>query len=115
MTCREKDESLVKKSADQAKKQYKEKSGRDVEIEVKKGLNKESSGGIILAGHGERIKINNTLDERLRLLEESVSTIVARVIEREAFSLTTPRPPPSTDASRDPTRALWTQRQQKVL
>lgn len=35
--------------------------------------NFDSAGGIVLAGHGGRIKINNTLDERLRLLEDRVS------------------------------------------
>lgn len=29
-----------------------------------------SHGGIILTGHGGRININQTLDERLRLLED---------------------------------------------
>ncbi|PWN22112.1 putative vacuolar ATP synthase subunit E [Microstroma glucosiphilum] len=70
VTCRDKDEKLVKKAADEAKKQYKEKSGRDVEIEVVKGLNKDSNGGVLLAGHGGRIKVDNTLDERMKLLEE---------------------------------------------
>ncbi|CAO1622758.1 unnamed protein product [Parajaminaea phylloscopi] len=70
VTGRDKDKDQLKKSADEAKKLYKEKSGRDVEITTKAGLSKESSGGVKLAGHGGKIRIDNTLDERLRLLEE---------------------------------------------
>ena len=32
----------------------------------------DSAGGIVLSGYGNRIKVDNTLDERLRLLEELV-------------------------------------------
>lgn len=42
-----------------------------------------SHGGVSLAGHGGRIKINQTLDERLRLLEERVRND-ARTLTREA-------------------------------
>ncbi|PWN25108.1 putative vacuolar ATP synthase subunit E [Jaminaea rosea] len=70
VTGRSADQDLIKKSADEAKKQYKEKSGRDVEIEVREGLGKDSNGGVVLHGLRGRIKIDNTLDERLRLLEE---------------------------------------------
>lgn len=73
VTGREKDKDLVQKSVDEAKKLYKEKSGRDVEVTVKTGLGKDSSGGVVLRGLNGRIKIDNTLDERLRLLEELVS------------------------------------------
>lgn len=78
VTGREKDQDLIKKSADEAKKLYKEKSGRDVEIEVKEGLGKDSNGGVKLSGLKGRITIDNTLDERLRLLEELVSLRSAR-------------------------------------
>lgn len=32
-----------------------------------------SAGGVLIKGYGDRITVNNTLDERLRLLEEKVS------------------------------------------
>ncbi|CAO1627819.1 unnamed protein product [Jaminaea pallidilutea] len=70
LTIREKDADVAKKSVDEAKKTYKEKSGRDVEIEVKRGLAKDSNGGVLLWGHAGKIKVDNTLDERLKLVEE---------------------------------------------
>lgn len=57
-----------------------------------------SAGGIILKGYGSRITVNNTLEERLRLLEERVSSFVLvtpRTIEADDYF-------PLTDASRDP-------------
>lgn len=33
---------------------------------------RRSAGGVTLTGYGSRIVVNNTLDERLRLLEEKV-------------------------------------------
>lgn len=39
-------------------------------VTVQEGLNKDSAGGVVLSGHGGKITINNTLDERLRLLED---------------------------------------------
>lgn len=73
VVAREKDQDVLKKSVEQAKKNYKDISGRDVEIEVKHDLSKDSSGGVVLYGHNGRIKIDNTLDARLKLLEEQVS------------------------------------------
>lgn len=119
VTCRDKDESLVKKAADEAKKQYKEKSGRDVEIEVVKGLNKDSNGGVLLAGHGGRIKVDNTLDERMKLLEELVSkkgTSLAfrpRVIRKWCANPVYLSSFP--DAPRDPARPVRCEPQQEVL
>lgn len=70
VTCRSTDVQTVQKAAKEAESAFKEKSGRQTSVEVKEGLEKESHGGIILSGHGGRIKINQTLDERLRLLED---------------------------------------------
>lgn len=72
--ARQKDAELVKSSVEEAKKKFKDISGRSVEIQVKHDLKKDSSGGVVLYGHGGRIKIDNTLDARLKLLEEQVST-----------------------------------------
>lgn len=119
VTCRDKDESLVKKAVEEAKKQYKDKSGRDVEVEVVKGLNKDSNGGVLLAGHGGRIKVDNTLDERMKLLEELVSSSGADVDptqrqlqgrQADVVHIHT-----CSDAPRDPARPVWCQPQQEVL
>lgn len=70
ITARSTDVQLVQSAVESAKQKYQEKSGREVEVKVEDGLGKDTAGGIVLAGHGGRIKINNTLDERLRLLED---------------------------------------------
>lgn len=70
VTCRSTDVQIVQEAAKHAEGVFKEKSGRDTKVEVKEGLEEDSRGGVILAGHGGRIKINQTLTERLRLLED---------------------------------------------
>lgn len=87
VTCKSTDVQLTQAAAKEAEKQYKEKSGRTTTVTVQEGLDKQryvadcasgpkrtdtlaSHGGLILSGHGGRININQTLDERLRLLEE---------------------------------------------
>jgi hypothetical protein len=37
---------------------------------------------VILSGYGNRIKVDNSLDERLRLLEEKVATLKSGQTER---------------------------------
>ncbi|KAL9939042.1 hypothetical protein V8E36_001855 [Tilletia maclaganii] len=70
VTVREQDVEVAKKAAESAASAYKEKSGLSTSVEVKSGLAKNSSGGVQLAGFGGKIKVNNTLEERLRLMEE---------------------------------------------
>ena len=73
VTCRSKDASLVKSITEAASKQYTEKSNRKTQIEVREGLSDDQChGGVTLAGHNGRIKIDQTLDERLRLLEDKM-------------------------------------------
>ncbi|KAK7062559.1 V-ATPase V1 sector subunit E [Paramarasmius palmivorus] len=67
---RKKDVDLVKQASEAAAKQYKEISGRDVEVEVEGTLNDEGAGGVKLISGSGRITLDNTLDERLRLLED---------------------------------------------
>ncbi|GAA5835848.1 hypothetical protein JCM3766R1_005867 [Sporobolomyces carnicolor] len=67
---RPKDQSLLKKAADEAASEFEEKIGFKVKIEVDEELGDKSNGGVLLKGYGTRIVVNNTLDERLRLLEE---------------------------------------------
>ncbi|KAI0693933.1 ATPase V1/A1 complex subunit E [Cerioporus squamosus] len=68
--AREKDVDLVKRAADGAAEQYTEISGRKVEISVKGSLSDDIAGGVKLVSGTERITLDNTLDERLRLLED---------------------------------------------
>ncbi|GAA6012819.1 hypothetical protein JCM10207_005373 [Rhodosporidiobolus poonsookiae] len=66
---RPKDQQLVQKAADAAAKEFEEQAGFKVNVEVDDGLGDKSAGGILLRGYGSRITVNNTLEERLRLLE----------------------------------------------
>ncbi|KAI0339317.1 ATPase V1/A1 complex subunit E [Trametopsis cervina] len=67
---REKDVDIAKKASASAEKQYQEISGRTVSTKVQSGLSDELAGGVTLIGANNRITLDNTLDERLRLLED---------------------------------------------
>ncbi|KAJ9631744.1 V-ATPase V1 sector subunit E [Taxawa tesnikishii (nom. ined.)] len=70
--CRQKDQEIVGKAADEAKAEYKEKlGGREVEIAIdeKERLPEESAGGVTILNGSGKIDINNTFEERLHLLE----------------------------------------------
>jgi len=66
---RKKDLPVVEKAVEGAKKQYKEISGRDVNVKVDGSLSDNISGGVKIMSANRRITIDNTLDERLQLLE----------------------------------------------
>ncbi|KAK0303836.1 V-ATPase V1 sector subunit E [Friedmanniomyces endolithicus] len=71
LRCRKKDDGVVKKAAEGARGEYKEKmGGREVEIVVdgKERLAEGSAGGLIILNTTGKIDINNTFDERLELL-----------------------------------------------
>ncbi|KAG8948523.1 V-ATPase V1 sector subunit E [Tulasnella sp. 424] len=68
--CRPKDKGLAEKAAEGAKQQYTEISGLKAEVSVEDSLTNDSAGGIKLVAGGDRITMDNTLDERLRLLED---------------------------------------------
>ncbi|CAD0111098.1 unnamed protein product [Aureobasidium uvarum] len=70
--CRSKDDDVVRKAADAAQAEYKEKmNGRETEIKIddKDKLPEETSGGVTIINSTGRIDINNTFEERLRLLQ----------------------------------------------
>lgn len=69
---RPKDTDLVKKAAEEAKKQYKDISGLESDITFDGSLADDSAGGVIGTTMGDRIKVDNTLSARLRILEEKV-------------------------------------------
>lgn len=75
LIVRKSDRGLATKAAEAASEQYKEISGRTcvVSIDESEDLPADSAGGVKLAGAGGRVKVNNTLDERLGLLEDKVS------------------------------------------
>ncbi|KAJ3526399.1 hypothetical protein NMY22_g10180 [Coprinellus aureogranulatus] len=64
------DVQVAEKASEAAKQKYKEISGRDVDFEVVGDLSDDLAGGVKLVSGSNRISVNNTLDERLRLLED---------------------------------------------
>ncbi|TCD62714.1 V-ATPase V1 sector subunit E [Steccherinum ochraceum] len=68
--ARPKDAEVVKKAVANSQSQYKEISGREIKASVDTSLSNELAGGVVLISGSGRITIDNTLDERLRLLED---------------------------------------------
>jgi len=68
--ARAKDAAIAARALDGAKKTYYDISGRQVELELDASLGDELAGGIKLISGSRRITLDNTLDERLRLLED---------------------------------------------
>lgn len=68
--ARQKDNDVVKKAIEDAKKEYKQNVGKDADaiIDEKNALPEGSAGGVMIVGTGGRIDINNTFEERLNLL-----------------------------------------------
>ncbi|KAI4290008.1 MAG: hypothetical protein L6R35_000722 [Caloplaca aegaea] len=77
--AREEDYDVVKKAMEGAKEEYKKSmQGREVRLELdeKNPQPEGCSGGVSVVGGGGRIDINNTLDERLKLLETDALPMV---------------------------------------
>ncbi|KAI0684453.1 ATPase V1/A1 complex subunit E [Cytidiella melzeri] len=70
LLARDKDLDIMQKAAENAEKHYNDISGRSVTTKVQGGLSEDLAGGVVLIGAKNRITIDNTLDERLRLLED---------------------------------------------
>ncbi|KAH8096808.1 ATPase V1/A1 complex subunit E [Cristinia sonorae] len=68
--AREKDEEVVKKAVESSQKIYKDISGREIKVTVEPSLTNSLAGGVVLVSGTGRIVIDNTLDERLKLLED---------------------------------------------
>ncbi|TIB40356.1 hypothetical protein E3P86_00718 [Wallemia ichthyophaga] len=67
---RPKDKQVTENSLDSAKSEYKELSGRDVDIQVQTSLEDSAAGGLKASAFGNRIFIDNTIEARLTLLED---------------------------------------------
>jgi len=73
ITCREKDLDIVKKAVEEVIPVYKEKTGKVASVKYSANyLPATSAGGIIMAGFGDRIVINNTLENRLEIASDEL-------------------------------------------
>jgi len=68
---RQADKNLASKAIERAQEEYKSKVAKDVAITIDENdpLPDNSCGGAIIVGTNGRIDINNTFEERLKLLE----------------------------------------------
>lgn len=70
---RKQDYDVLKKAIGDACKEYKENVGKDISAEIDEAnpLPEGCAGGISIIGGGGRIDINNTFEERLKLLQDA--------------------------------------------
>ncbi|RKF81987.1 V-type proton ATPase subunit E [Golovinomyces cichoracearum] len=70
---REVDYEILKESIATASEEYKQNTGKDIQIVINEAepLPQESAGGLFIVCGGGKIDINNTFEERLKLLQES--------------------------------------------
>ena len=69
---RPKDSDVVKQAASAAQKRYTEMSGRETKVEFESTLPDDSAGGVVGSSMQGRIKVDNTLGERLKILQEKM-------------------------------------------
>ncbi|CUS20795.1 LAQU0S01e14818g1_1 [Lachancea quebecensis] len=68
---REQDKQLVNSFKDAVLKEYKAKSGREASLSVSSEyLSKDSAGGVIASDESGKIVVDNTLEERLEILNQ---------------------------------------------
>ncbi|KKK13154.1 hypothetical protein P175DRAFT_0503761 [Aspergillus ochraceoroseus IBT 24754] len=65
------DYDAIKKVVGEAEKEFKENVGKDVSVSLdeEEPLSEDCAGGVVVIGGQGKIEINNTFEERLRLLE----------------------------------------------
>ncbi|KAI0542744.1 ATPase, V1/A1 complex, subunit E [Xylaria digitata] len=80
--ARKADSDVVKKAAKEAEEEYQKETGKSskVKLDEEDSLPAESSGGIFIVGGNGKIEINNTFEERLRLLQSSALPAVRKAL-----------------------------------
>ncbi|KAI0403823.1 ATPase, V1/A1 complex, subunit E [Xylaria palmicola] len=80
--ARKADADLVKKAAKAAESEYEKETGKSskIKLDEEDPLPEGTSGGIFIIGGDGKIDINNTLDERLRLLQSSALPAVRKTL-----------------------------------
>lgn len=69
---------MAQQAAEAASKTYQELTGRNIGFEIVPGLDEDGAGGIRLVDASRRITVDNTLDERLKLLEDRMLPEIRR-------------------------------------
>jgi len=122
--CRKSDVKNVNTAAIKASKTYQDLSGMGITFEVLGSIADDwyamvlkvsygdtkysfcrSQGGVKIVSGSGRISLNNTFEERLRLLEEKVSFA----------HMTASFANPTLDAPRNPLRTIWSKYQPQIL
>ncbi|GAP87236.2 putative V-type proton ATPase subunit E [Rosellinia necatrix] len=80
--ARKADADLVKEAAKDAEAEYEKEVGKSskVKLDEENTLPDETSGGIFILGGNGKIEINNTFEERLRLLQSSALPAVRKAL-----------------------------------
>ncbi|PLN81679.1 vacuolar ATP synthase subunit E [Aspergillus taichungensis] len=80
--ARTKDSDAVKEAIGEAEKEFNEVVGKEVsaELDEDEPLPEGSAGGVVILGGQGKIEINNTFEERLRLLEISALPAVRETL-----------------------------------
>ncbi|KAI9697396.1 MAG: V-ATPase V1 sector subunit E [Candelina mexicana] len=80
--AREKDFDHVKKAIVDAEREYKENTKKEVKVEIdeKNPQPEELAGGVSIVGGNGKIEINNTFEERLKLLETDALPAVRQIL-----------------------------------
>ncbi|KAL4940250.1 hypothetical protein BDV06DRAFT_197005 [Aspergillus oleicola] len=80
--ARNKDKDAVKKAFGEAEKDFKNAVGKDVKVSLdeQESLPNDNAGGVVIIGGNGKIEINNTFEERLRLLEIDALPVVRETL-----------------------------------
>ncbi|KAI3327037.1 ATPase, V1/A1 complex, subunit E [Xylariaceae sp. AK1471] len=80
--ARKADGKIVKEAAKDAEKEYEKETGNTskLQLDEENPLPDGSSGGVFVIGGNGKIEINNTLEERLRLLQNSALPAVRKAL-----------------------------------
>lgn len=78
VSARETDYDVVKKAFEKSSKDFKDKSGIEVKVSIDENdpLPKNLHGGVIVKANQSKIRVNNTLEERLKLLQLNALPLV---------------------------------------
>ncbi|BCS17580.1 H(+)-transporting V1 sector ATPase subunit E [Aspergillus puulaauensis] len=79
---RKKDKDAINKAIGEAEKEFKKTVGKEVKVNLNEdeSLPDDNAGGVVIVGGQGKIEINNTFEERLRLLEIDALPVVRETL-----------------------------------